>query len=503
MPCAPDPLRVRLESVAPEVPRRPILPIVFSFPVMLGSLLIVLMVLTVRDRFNDPDMWWHLKTGELIWNTHSIPRYDPFSFTAFGKPWIAQEWLSELTIYFAYHFGGYTGLMLWLCTFSGLFAVAAYVLCCLYSGNSKLAMLGGMVAWFFSTIGLAIRPHLLGYTLLVCELILLHLGRTRNFRWLWGLPPLFALWINLHSSFFLGLVVLGIALPCSFLNFDLGLLFAERWNRTERRALLFASIASALSLLINPIGLKLIWYPIDVMLNQPLNLENVIEWQQPSFGEARGLGLLLVAGLILLIPMIRGKRLALQELLLVGVGFHFAVRHERMLFVFGIFAAPVLCRLLADAWDQYEPERDRPWPNALMMGIGFAVIIFAFPNTRKLEKQIRLGSPADALRFIQKSRLSGPMLNEYIYGGYVIWMAPEHKVFIDGRADVYEPAGVLAEYGKWNTLQSDPRDLLAKYKIRFCLLSKANGMSRVLALLPGWTRVYSDDVAEVFANRRT
>ena len=66
----------------------------FSFPAVLLSLLIVLTVFTVRSRFADPDMWWHLKTGELIWNSHTIPRTDPFSFSAAGYRWIAQEWLS-------------------------------------------------------------------------------------------------------------------------------------------------------------------------------------------------------------------------------------------------------------------------------------------------------------------------------------------------------------------------------------------------------------------------
>src|ERR1700730_708698 len=80
---------------------------VFSFPVVLGMLLVVLTVLTVRGRFSDPDMWWHLKTGEIIWNTHSIPQVDVFSFTAAGRPWITQEWLSEVTIYGAYKLGGY------------------------------------------------------------------------------------------------------------------------------------------------------------------------------------------------------------------------------------------------------------------------------------------------------------------------------------------------------------------------------------------------------------
>ena len=55
---------------------------VFSFPAMLAGLLVVLAVLTVRWRFDDPDMWWHLRTGQIIWTTHTIPLTDLFSYTA-------------------------------------------------------------------------------------------------------------------------------------------------------------------------------------------------------------------------------------------------------------------------------------------------------------------------------------------------------------------------------------------------------------------------------------
>ncbi len=471
----------------------------FSFPAALAALLVLVTLLTVRGRFNDPDLWWHLKTGEIIWNTRSIPSVDLFSFTAYGHPWTAQEWLSETTIYAAWKLAGYSGLMLWLWTVSGLFILAAYLLCCLYSRNPKVAFLGGLVAWMFSTIGLSIRPHLLGYLLLVCELLILYLGRHRNKRWFFALPPLFAIWINLHSSFFFGLVVLGVVFFCSFCEFRLGLLAAHRWNGQARRTLAIALGLSVAALFINPIGPKLILYPLDVMLNQPLNLQSVAEWQPPSFDSARGFGLLLIAALVLLIPMLRGKQLEVQELILLAVGFWFAVRHERMLFVFGILTAPVLCRLLADAWDQYEPERDRFWPNAIILGIAALVAILAFPSAQNLEKQVEDGSPVKALAYIRKAGLSGRMLNEYVYGGYLIWAAPERKVFVDGRADLYEPAGVLIEFGQWATLQADPSMLLSKYHVDFCLLSREAPMSYVLPLMPGWKEVYSDKQSIVFA----
>ena len=82
---------------------------VFSFPTAVAGLLLVLAVLTVRSRFNDPDMWWHLRTGQIIWTTHTIPLVDVFSYTTHHQSSIPHEWLSQMLIYMAYRFGGYTG----------------------------------------------------------------------------------------------------------------------------------------------------------------------------------------------------------------------------------------------------------------------------------------------------------------------------------------------------------------------------------------------------------
>ena len=174
---------------------------VFSFPVAVASLLMTLGVLTVRGRFDDPDMWWHLKTGQVICTTHTVPTTDIFSYTTNHHASVPHEWLSQVLIYGAYRLGGYSGLMLWLCFFTAILLVAGYALCCIYSGNAKVSFVGAMTIWFFATSGLAIRPQMIGYLLLVLELLLIHMGRSRSPRWFFGLPPLFAVWVNCHGSF--------------------------------------------------------------------------------------------------------------------------------------------------------------------------------------------------------------------------------------------------------------------------------------------------------------
>jgi hypothetical protein len=471
---------------------------VFSFPVMLAGLLAVLAILTVRRRFDDPDMWWHLKTGEIIWTSHTIPAADPFSYTTHHQAWIPHEWLSQWLIYGAYRLGGYSGLMLWLCFFTAALLIGGYALCSVYSGNAKVSFLGALVVWLFGTVGLAIRPQMIGYLLLIVELLLIHLGKTRHPRWFFALPPLFAVWINCHGSFFLGLILAGAILASSFFDFQIGSLVSIRWDSTRRRMLMLSLLLSLGALFLNPGGLKQILYPLNTMLAQPINLSHVVEWRPLPMNDARGIGLMALLGCIFLLAIARRTELYLDELVLLALGTWMAVSHERMLFVFGILAAPVLSRMLSTSWENYDAAQDRPWPNAAMLAFSLLIGFLAFPGRQNLTRQVEESNPVKAVDFIKSHHLSGPMLNEYVYGGYLIWAAPEYPVFVDGRADVYEWAGVLGDYGSWATLQSDPNSLLDMYGINFCLLTSESPMTHVMPLLHHWKKVYSDGSSVIF-----
>jgi hypothetical protein len=471
---------------------------ILTFPAAIGALLAVLAVLTVRSRFDDPDMWWHLKTGEIIWTTHSIPVVDLYSYTTNHHAWVPHEWLAQCVIYGAYRLAGYSGLMLWLCFFSSVLLITGYTFCSLYSGNPKVALLGAIVIWLFSMAELAVRPQMIGYLLLIIELLLIHFGRTRNPHWFWALPPLFAIWVNCHGSFFLGILVAGAFLGCSFFNFEHGLLACSAWDRRQRQTLALALLLSIAVLFLNPDGAKLVFYPLNTMLKQPLSLRAVEEWQPLELGDGRGLAFLSIIGCIFLLPIVQRSKLFLHELLMLVLGVWLAASHRRMLFVFGILVAPILSRLLSSAWENYDPEQDRPWANAFLIVASALVIFWVFPDRHSLDLQVEAASPVRAVEFIEAHHLSGNMLNEYVYGGYLIWAAPDHPVFLDGRGDVFEWTGVLADFGQWALLQSDPNTLLNKYSVDFCLLAQGSPMTHVLPLLPGWKSVYSDNLSEIF-----
>jgi hypothetical protein len=468
-----------------------------SFPMMLAAGLAVITALTVSSRFDDPDLWFHLKLGQVVWTTHSIPSTDIFSFTAQGHAWIAHEWLAELGTYAAYRLGGYTGLMLCFVGLASLLFALVYFLCYQRCGSWLTAFLGGVCAWYFATPGLAIRPLLLGHLLLVIELILLGLA-SRNRGWLWLLPPLFALWVNCHGSYFFGMGVLGVYWLCSFAGGRWGFVVAEARDSQYRKALGVTLVLCVLALCANPIGIRLLLYPLNVAFHQSTAVHAVQEWLPPDLQEGRAWGMIGAVIGILLLSSLHRLELPLREMLVLAAAFALGLQHARMLFVFGIVVSPVVCQVLAPLLGR-DREREHPVANGLLLCAFMAAIVWGFPSPAGLQRQVTKQSPVGAVDYIRRARLSGPMLNEYVFGDYLIWALPEEKDFIDGRGDVFDWAGVFQEYGLWFRLQEDPRILLNKYKIRFCVISKGAPMTHVLPYLPGWRQVYADDVATVFA----
>src|SRR6185437_667265 len=287
--------------------------------------------------------------------------------------------------------------MFWLCLFIAALLIAAHVFCSLYSGNSKIGFVGAMLIWFFSSVGYSIRPLLIAYALLVIELALIQLGRTRSPKWFFWLPLLFVVWINTHASFILGLIVACVYFFASFFSFQAGSLRAPAWDRHCRRMLAFALLLSAAALFLNPAGYKQIYYPIDNMLNMPLMLASVSEWSPLKPGSPAWIGLFVVLSGVVLLPLMRQSQLHLDELLLIALGSWMALSHLRMLYVFGLLAVPVLCRQISSFWVGYEEEKDRIWPNAAMIGGALMVAILVFPRSNALERQVEAKSPVKAL----------------------------------------------------------------------------------------------------------
>jgi hypothetical protein len=127
----------------------------------------------LANRLIDPDLWWHLKTGQLIVRTHAIPAVDPFSYTAGGKPWVVQEWLSEVILYGIHHAFGLYGILFYR-------AVLVFILYALVARLLVRRMGSGMGTWallaltaFAGAPNWTERPNLMSFVLFAVTLELL------------------------------------------------------------------------------------------------------------------------------------------------------------------------------------------------------------------------------------------------------------------------------------------------------------------------------------------
>lgn len=468
----------------------------FSFPVMLGTFLVGAAFYCGRAFIVDPDLWWHIKTGQTILATHHWPTTDPYSFTVHGAPWMAYEWGGEVLIGWASRIGGVRGLDFLLIAMSAAVMVALYVLGAVRSGKSKAAFLAGAVLFPLANPSFTLRPQMLGYLFLVLTLIALELFRQGK-RWAaWCLPALMLAWVNTHGSFIVGLGAIFLYWVCGLMEFRKGGIETKRWTAKERRWLSLIFLLCLLALPITPYGTQLAIYPLNMAFSQPLNVANILEWQSMPFQLPGGkIFLALVLGFFLL-QMVFDFTWRLEELVLFVGGVAMACLHVRFILLFVPFTMPLLATVAARWMDSYHREKDKYALNVLLMAGVVAAMVYYFPSRANLDKKVADNFPVRAVEYLRQHPVSGPMFDTYGFGGYLVDSG--YPTFIDGRADIFERGGVLNDYMQVTDLKPGGLDVLRRYGIESCLLGRDDALATVLLSSPSWKRIYLDNVSALF-----
>jgi hypothetical protein len=474
---------------------------VFSFPAMLATFLVGRVFYEARAFFVDPDLWWHIKIGKNILATHRWPTSDPFSFTVAGDPWIAYEWLGDVVLGSVARVGGLLGLEMLLFGLASAVILALYALATLRSGNSKAGFVSSGVLCSLAFASFNLRPQMLGYLFLVLTLIALERFRQGKRRAAWFLPPLFLMWINTHGSWVVGLGVLLVFFASGLVEFHWGSIEAHRWSRAERIRLEAIVLLSLAAIPITPYGTRLAAYPFTVASNLPLNLGNILEWQPMPFNIVGGKLFLAMVLAFFVVQMLSPLTFLLSEVVLLFGGIVMACLHVRFLLIFVPFAAPIFAVVLARWLPAYDRKKDRPVLNAVLMAAVVVAMVRYFPTRAELEKVVSQAFPVRAVEYLRQHPVPGPMFNTYGYGGYLVAMLPEQKVFIDGRGDLYEDAGVFGEYLEVSDLKPAAFQVLRAHNIQSCLLENKEALATVLAVHPDWEKRYADGVSVLLVRR--
>jgi len=470
---------------------------IFSFPAMLGTFFLGRLAYELREFKVDPDLWWHIKLGQDIARSLHWPTTDPYSFTVHGTPWIAYEWFGDVMIGFVARFGlqALAGLLIAL---ASLITIALYYYASLSAGNSKAGFVSAVLVTVFAVGNFNLRPQMFGALFLSITVIALELFRQGNKRALWIFPPLFLVWINTHGSWIVGLSVVAVTLFAGLFEFHFGSVEAVRWSERQRIQLELALLGSLIVIPITPYGTRLATYPFLIASSIPLGVNYVMEWFPMPFDIFWGkffLALLLGAFALQLIYQFKFR---LQQWILAIGGVIMACLHVRFVLLFAPFFAPIYAVMLSRWLDKYRPEKDKFVLNFVLMAGVIAASVWYFPSNAELQRLLEKQYPVRAVNFLRSHPVQEPIFNSYGYGGYLVAYLPEHRVFIDGREDLYEFEGVMADYLQATWLKPAAFSIFRLYGIRTCLLERNEPLALTLRELPGWKQIYADDKSVIY-----
>jgi hypothetical protein len=460
--------------------------------VFLAVLFLGLFAMAARN-VTDPDLWWHLRTGEYIAEHKTVPHTDPFSYTRAGEPWVAHEWLSELFLYEIERTTGWGGLIV---IFAAILAVTFFLLYLRCGPAPYVAGVATLCAAWATAPVWGVRPQVL--SLLLTSLWLLILERSeRDPKLLWWMLPLTLLWVNLHAGFALGLVLSALFLAGEWIERALG---RSQASPAHLRTAALVLLLDVLIVPLNPNGLRMFSYPVETLRSAAMQ-RYIAEWASPNFHHAEYWPFLLVV--LGTFAALSWSRLELRprDLLLLLVSLFAALGSIRLMPLFVLIAVPLLSARLG-SWPgrnlrpQHPPAVARTSLNGIIV---LAMAAFAGLHVSQVIGRQPLVEmqhfPSRAVAFLQIHPPSGRIFNHYDWGGYLIWkLYPSTPVFIDGRADLYGQQ-LLDQFADTYQLKGAWQQPLRRWSIGTVLVPPDSALATGLRSSPGWTVAYEDSQA--------
>ena len=215
-----------------------------------------------------------------------------------------------------------------------------------------------------------------------------------------------------------------------------------------------------------------------------------------NFHDARGKFVIVLLIILLVSSLLRPRRWTLPEVAVTLFALYSGLTYVRFLFLLGIIVAPVLAKIL-DFVPPYRRELDTPVINTFAILLMIAGIAYFWPRESRLQRSVDDQYPVQAISYLQAHPPSGPIVNYYLWGGYLNWKDPSLKVFVDGRADIFEYNGVFKDYLSLLMIE-DPDAILDKYKASYVLLPVHEPFTRFMEHNGKWKTVYHDQLSILF-----
>lgn len=456
---------------------------VFLFP--------FLFLLTVYKMI-DTDIWFHMKAGQVITETGTFIYKDIFSFTAAGRDWFYHEWLFGVISYYVYSIFGVNGLILGKAILLTLTFVIIYKCMRLRGANPYLSSGILFIAVLAARFRFTERPHVFKFLFVAAFIYILDLYRLKDKKHLWLLPVLQILWTNIHGSFILGPAIIAIYLLAS----------AVSGKRQGIRVLTTIFILTSLATILNPYGIDLIYFSLG--FGEKNVLSSITEWSPTtlqSFGGAFGFLFIIGAASFIL----KYRRIEIADLIVFCMFAYLSTKAIRFTSLFSLATAPIIAGNIQYVVSIRRYSHFKKWSFIIL-----SFIIIGYLSINELRRHwilvFGLGQgeafSKKAIDFIKRHPTDGNMYNSYVLGGYLIWsLYPERKVFVDGRAEVYDKEFQEAfingaSLNKW-------REAIDKHDIDYAVIAyHGKGLDligREISIEPQWVLIYWDGATRIYA----
>lgn len=443
----------------------------------------------------DNDLWFHLRTADWMLDHRRWVGVDPFNHTRPGVARVQTDWLAQLAYYGVWRLAGLAGVAL----FVAAMAAGALVVMFRTINGSVVTRAGVVIATAMaSSIFWSARTQMLTFVGTVLVSALLRRWRLHPDRaFVWWLVPLFAVWVNAHGGVVYGVLIVGGTLAGELVTL---VLHRDPLPPAALRRLGAVTAACLAVLVVNPSGWRVYGLPFHQVSS---STQFVQEYQPPSLGDPVAFPFFVLLGVVVALMVWRWRDADPVEVFLVGGGAFFALQFTRSIPFFAVLAAPVVARLLTLVLDE---RRERPSvgerarradPALLLTAVVLGVAVVAISAVRlspaRVDERLQAEFPVGATAWLVDERPEGELFNTFDWGGYLMWEAPEYRVSIDGRTDVYDD--YLLTYD--STIRAEPgwQDELDRERVSTVLLERGLPLVEALRNEPGWQVAYEDAVA--------
>lgn len=519
---------------------------------LLFGLMIFTLFLNNSFNYLDPDLGWHLKAGEDIYLNKEVSAVNHYNYTLQDKDWINHEWLLDLASFLIFDNLGYISLSIIFALLSTLIIILLFHLAKIVNDKNKYLknfyLIFATLGYFLLAPSFGVRMQVIGYLSLVLLLIIIaKYDKNQKYNILLFLVPLFLIWANTHASFLFGLAVLFLYLSIKIIgrfNFIKKFKFINTGKKLSKKklSLLLALTLSSLAItLINPYGLEL--YSFLQGYGNTFYLSYISEWLPIHYLPINYYTIFYI-GVFLALIIINFKQLKKTSFInifwwiLSFLTFFMAIKSKRNSTLLLLSSLPVMIALAQTTFSKEELNILKNKVNYYINNKAFKVlfIIIYLLLLFKIAMNISFTKdpfqsycdkyPCQALNFIQEREdlRELKILNNYGWGGYLIWTWPEKQLFIDGRMPQlnYENHTILEEYVEFFSEDNFEKQL-NKYQIELILMNKAkefkkesskwykidkklnnNSKNNLISFLEesvDWEQVFIDGVSTIYVKK--